>query len=90
MRVLLLTTVSFARYWAAAAISSFGTAFTTVAMPVLVVDQHVQRSGTADRRLATEVGAAVHRVNTDGRMVNEVARDLVSLTRWLDSQDPAE
>lgn len=27
----------FARYWAAAAISSFGTAVTTVAMPVLVV-----------------------------------------------------
>lgn len=30
-------TSSFARYWAAAAISSFGTAVTTVAMPVLVV-----------------------------------------------------
>jgi hypothetical protein len=28
---------SFARYWTAAAISSFGTAVTAVAMPVLVV-----------------------------------------------------
>jgi len=28
---------AFARYWTAAALSSFGTAITTVAMPVLVV-----------------------------------------------------
>ncbi|MBK4348986.1 adenylyl-sulfate kinase [Lacisediminihabitans changchengi] len=51
------------------------------------LDEHVQRSSAAARQLATEAGPAVHRVNTDSRTVNEIAHDLVSLTRWLDTQD---
>ena len=35
---------SFVRYWSAAAISAFGSAVTTVAMPVLVVHQLRARS----------------------------------------------
>lgn len=54
------------------------------------LDEHVQRSTAAARQLVTEAGPAIHRVNTDGRTVNEVARDLVSLTRWLDTQDHAD
>jgi broad-specificity NMP kinase len=54
------------------------------------LEEHVQRSVAADRKLATEADPAVHRVNTDGRTVNEVARDLVSLTRWLDPEDAAD
>jgi hypothetical protein len=50
----------FGRYWAAATISSFGTAVTTVAMPVLVIQEldangSTREAGGADFR---ELGTA--------------------------------
>ncbi|WP_314146272.1 adenylyl-sulfate kinase [uncultured Leifsonia sp.] len=45
-------------------------------------DEHVQRSAAAARKLEAEAGPAVHRVDTDGRTINQIARDVVALTGW--------
>ncbi|GAB3583347.1 ATPase [Leifsonia lichenia] len=55
-----------------------------------LLEEHLRRSSAAARKLAADVGPAVHRVNVDDRTVHEVARDLVSLTRWLDTQGRAD
>jgi len=51
------------------------------------LDEHVQRSAAAARKLAAEAGPAIHRVVTDGRTVNQIARDLIALTGWPDTQN---
>ena len=45
-------------------------------------DLHVQRSDRAARELDTSVPDWVHRVDTDGRGVADIAREIVALTGW--------
>lgn len=49
------------------------------------LDEHVQRSATAARKLAAEAGSAIHRLDTDDRSVKQIALDLVALTGWPDA-----
>ncbi|MGN7798821.1 adenylyl-sulfate kinase [Leifsonia sp. 22587] len=50
-------------------------------------EEHVQRSAAAARKLAAEAEPAIHRVDTDGRTVNQIAREIVGLTGWSRAQD---
>jgi hypothetical protein len=47
------------------------------------LDAHVERSAAADQMLEAEAPNSVHRVRTDGRHVDEIAREVAGLTGWL-------
>lgn len=46
------------------------------------LDAHVERGARAARQLNLRAPDAVHRVRTDNRSVDEVARELLSMTQW--------
>jgi len=47
------------------------------------LDHHVERSNQAARLLDARAGESVHRVETDGRTVGEIARQIMGLSGWL-------
>jgi predicted kinase len=51
------------------------------------LDAHVRSSNTTARKLEAEATATIHRVNTDGRSVTEIAREIIGLTAWLGEHD---
>jgi ABC-type glutathione transport system ATPase component len=47
------------------------------------LDDHLERSGHAARRLESVAPSTVHRVETDNRSVPAIAREVLELTDWM-------